>query len=385
VYLYYQHNVNSDPANIYLRRALASKLTEDPGTAGHYEYFAGTDSTGAALWTSTEANALAVFTDTNVPAGSYSGVGVIYDAPIGRYLLLAFHGDYTGQIGLFEGPTPWGPWGTVDYEDDWGGFNETAGWGNGIQFPTKWISGDGRDLWAVFSGTRVFDSFNVAALTLTTSNSIPQITAPAVGSVLVPGGTVTITGTGDTLSWSVAYVGGADIATGSGASSTFIVPADAQTNQLIRLTLSNSVGQVYRDFTVGSGAMSAADMPIFAPPSGSFSSAQSVTISDTTAGATIYYTTDGSTPSTSSAVYSAPITVSSTETIDAIATASGYNTSAMASATYTIAIPTAATPTFSPAAGAYSSAQSVTVSDTTPGAVIYYTTDGSTPTPTSPV
>jgi hypothetical protein len=131
--------------------------------------------------------------------------------------------------------------------------------------------------------------------------------------------------------------------------------------------------------------MSAADMPIFAPPSGSFSSAQSVTISDTTPGATIYYTTDGSTPSTSSAVYSAPITVSSTETIDAIATASGYNTSAMASATYTIATPTAATPTFLPAAGTYTSAQSVTITEATPGATVYYTTSGSTPTTASAV
>jgi hypothetical protein len=385
VYLYYQHDVNSDPADIYLRRALANKLTEDPGTAGHYEYFAGTDSTGAALWTTIEANALAVFQDTNVPAGTYSNAAVIYDAPIGRYLLLTFHGVYTGQIGLFEGPTPWGPWATVDYEDDWGGFNETAGVGNGMQFPTKWISGDGMTLWAIFSGTGIFDSFNVAALTLTTSNSVPQIQAPAVGSVLVPGATVTVTGTGAALSWSVAYVGGAGIATGSGASGTFIVPADAQTNQLIRLTLSNSVGQVYRDFAVGSGAMSAVDTPILAPPSGSFSSAQRVTISDTTPGATIYYTTDGSTPTTFSAVYSAPITVSSTEKINAIANASGYNTSAMASATYTIAIPTAATPTFSPAAGTFSSAQLVTITEATPGATVYYTTDGSTPTTASAV
>ncbi|MBP8966628.1 MAG: chitobiase/beta-hexosaminidase C-terminal domain-containing protein [Paludibacteraceae bacterium] len=48
--------------------------------------------------------------------------------------------------------------------------------------------------------------------------------------------------------------------------------------------------------------------------------------------------------------------------------------------TYTLpSNPVAATPTFSPAAGTYTSAQSVTISCTTPGATIYYTTDGSTP------
>ena len=123
--------------------------------------------------------------------------------------------------------------------------------------------------------------------------------------------------------------------------------------------------------------------PMFSPAAGTYTSAQSVTLSDATAGATIYYTTDGSTPTTASTKYTGAITVSTTETIEAIAVATGNANSAVATATYTISIPTAATPTFSPAAGTYTAAQSVTLADATAGATIYYTTDGSTPTASS--
>jgi N-acetylneuraminic acid mutarotase len=125
--------------------------------------------------------------------------------------------------------------------------------------------------------------------------------------------------------------------------------------------------------------------PIFSTASGTYASPQSVTLSDTTPNATIYYTTNGTTPTTTSTVYSGPIPVNSTETIEAIATASGYSTSAVASATYTINLPAAATPTFSVAAGTYAANQSVALSDSTVGATIYYTTNGTTPTTSSTV
>lgn len=123
-----------------------------------------------------------------------------------------------------------------------------------------------------------------------------------------------------------------------------------------------------------------AAMPSFNPVGGSYSSVQTVTLSDDTSGATIYYTTDGSTPTTASSVYAGPITVAVSQTIKAIAAAPGYSASDVASANYTITIPIAATPSFSPGAGSYSSIQTVTISDATPGAVLYYTTDGSAPT-----
>ena len=81
---------------------------------------------------------------------------------------------------------------------------------------------------------------------------------------------------------------------------------------------------------------SPAATPTFSIPSGRYTSPQSVTISDTTAGATIYYTTDGTTPTPASTPYTGAITVNSTETIAAMATANGYSASAVATATYTM-------------------------------------------------
>lgn len=81
--------------------------------------------------------------------------------------------------------------------------------------------------------------------------------------------------------------------------------------------------------------------PAFSLAAGSYFGTQTVSITDTATGATIYYTTDGSTPTTGSTVYSAPITVSSTEIIKAIATAPGFIESDVASATYTIQQPVA--------------------------------------------
>jgi hypothetical protein len=133
------------------------------------------------------------------------------------------------------------------------------------------------------------------------------------------------------------------------------------------------------------GTATAAATPTFSPAPGAYSLPQFVTLSDTP-GAVIYYTTNGTTPTTNSPVYSTPVPVNATTTIEAIAVATGFNNSAIAAGTYfQQGTPTAATPTFSPAPGFYSLPQSVTLSDTTPGAVIYYTTDGTTPTASSPV
>ena len=121
----------------------------------------------------------------------------------------------------------------------------------------------------------------------------------------------------------------------------------------------------------------AAAAPTFSPAAGTFTSVQTIALSDSTAGAAIHYTTDGTTPTASSTLYSSPIKISTTTTIEAIAAASGYNNSVAATATFTINLPAAAMPTFSPAPGTFTSTQTVTLADSTTGASIYYTTDGS--------
>lgn len=79
--------------------------------------------------------------------------------------------------------------------------------------------------------------------------------------------------------------------------------------------------------------------PQFSLASGTYPTQQSVGMSDATAGATIYYTTDGSAPTTSSRIYSGPITVSSSVVFEAMAVAPGYSNSGLARASYTIKAP----------------------------------------------
>lgn len=78
--------------------------------------------------------------------------------------------------------------------------------------------------------------------------------------------------------------------------------------------------------------------PAFTPGAGDYTLAQNVSIISPTVGATIYYTNDGSDPTSDSAVYTSPIAIDSTTTIKAIVFKAGWTESAIAAATYTIEI-----------------------------------------------
>jgi hypothetical protein len=88
----------------------------------------------------------------------------------------------------------------------------------------------------------------------------------------------------------------------------------------------------------------AAPMPAILPNGGTFTAAQSVSLSDTLVGSTIYYTTDGTTPTSASPVYSTSLSLSAATTVQAMATASGYSTSAVGSATFKFRTPAATYP-----------------------------------------
>ena len=205
-------------------------------------------------------------------------------------------------------------------------------------------SGDGIAAHVTYDGTtltmNLLDLVTSKTFTLTQAINIPQIVGGNTAYVGFTGGTGGLTSSQKILTWTYA--------------------------------------------TSASGPVTST--PAFSPAAGSYSTPQSVTLSDATTGAVIYYTTDGTAPTTASTVYNGAIAAGAgTTTIQAIAVASGSSPSAGATAAYVVTLPVTAAPAFTPAAGTYTTPQSVTLADSTPGAVIYYTTDGTTPTTSSAV
>jgi uncharacterized repeat protein (TIGR03803 family) len=112
---------------------------------------------------------------------------------------------------------------------------------------------------------------------------------------------------------------------------------------------------------------------------GIYTSDQELTVKDATSGAAIYYTTDGDAPAADSTKYEGPIKIAKSETVKAIAVAAGLTNSEIASAAYEIELP-AARPEFSVKPGTYDTILTLKITDATPHAAIYYTTNGEKPT-----
>lgn len=120
--------------------------------------------------------------------------------------------------------------------------------------------------------------------------------------------------------------------------------------------------------------------PTLSPAGGSYSGAQTVTMSCATSGALIRYTVDGSDPTFASPLYTAPVAVGVTTTLKAKAFKADYSPSAVGAGIYNLDGAAVATPTFSLAGGGYAKSVSVTISTSTAGATIRYTTTGIDPT-----
>jgi hypothetical protein len=217
-------------------------------------------------------------------------------------------------------------------------------------------SGNAEWIIAAFSG---IDHINALDQTNTNSGSTAAYNSGSVTPSIATPVELLLTNIANNFAGSLTDTPGAgwvDIAGGSGGNEFLafkIVTASAPNSNAGTFNSATSWGAVIASF-----AAAAVATPVFSPVSGSYGSVQLVTISSTDSGLpgfAIFYTTDGSVPTTSSTPYTGPISVSSSQTIRALASATNQNNSAVGSATYTIS-----------AGGAYSVPDSRAITATTP-------------------
>lgn len=188
-------------------------------------------------------------------------------------------------------------------------------------------------LWRSYPGNSIYSS-SVSSTVALTAGLVPLVISPSGGtyssvqtitiSESIPGATIYYSASGivNTNGY-VPYTG--PISLTEGGTETIVAYATETGYQ--------PSSNLFASFTLN---LPPAPTPLFSPVSGSYSSTQSVTITDAAPQATIYYTTDGSYPNVTSAKYTGPITVSSSETLVAAAVAYGYSLSVPASAQYII-------------------------------------------------
>ncbi|MFW5786299.1 MAG: chitobiase/beta-hexosaminidase C-terminal domain-containing protein [bacterium] len=126
--------------------------------------------------------------------------------------------------------------------------------------------------------------------------------------------------------------------------------------------------------------------PAFDPAPGTYTANLEVTIVHGSADAVIHVTTDGSSATTDAPAYTDPIAVNgdgATVTIRAVAKEPDKNPSREIVGTFDIDYPDAAAPSISPSSGEFLGEAEVTMATSTPGATVYYTVDGTTPTTAS--
>jgi hypothetical protein len=140
----------------------------------HWEFYSGLDPQGAPIWNKNDDLAAPVFNYPLMTGENH----VVYNAGIKRYIMgnysfidgagnpRPYHQSWPesslrSQLTLFEAPEPWGPWTLFHQDDDWGTYGDYQ-----PNFPTKWISEDGKTMWMVSSGSYDDYNFTVQKLTL---------------------------------------------------------------------------------------------------------------------------------------------------------------------------------------------------------------------------
>ena len=219
------------------------------------------------------------------------------------------------------------------------------------------------------------DDSDIKSENYTISKTIAPTMSPDAGAYSSP---QSITLVSLTLGASIRYT-----LDGSTPSSTvgtvYSAPISVAANVTIK-AIAYKTGITNSDITTGIYTISCA-IPAFSLLPGTYNSTQSLSLSSTTSEASIRYTTDGSTPSsTNGTIYTSAISVSSNITLKAIAYKTGMNNSSVISGVYSIKC---ASPVYSPIAGNYNASQTLTISSSTIGASIRYTTDGSNPSQTN--
>ena len=163
-------------------------------------------------------------------------------------------------------------------------------------------------------------------------------------------------------------------------STEYTAPFAISATKTIRALSCNGLGTIVSDEAGGEYTITGhVAAPSFDVPAGTYTTERVVTLSCATPGATVRYTTDGTTPTeTHGTEYLAPINVDMPMTVKAVAYLADWETSAVASAAYVLQ---SSPPSFSIETGTYYVAQSLELS--CPGSQMRYTIDLADPTPTS--
>lgn len=127
-----------------------------------YEFFAGADAKNRPTWTKELSQRKHVF---SFP-GNCQRTDAVYNPGLNRYMITLGYG-HRGGWGIFDAPTPWGPWTTAFHTEYW-----RLGQTHGYRLPSKWIDKDGKQMTLVFSGlvydTVSYDAFCVRRMRLET-------------------------------------------------------------------------------------------------------------------------------------------------------------------------------------------------------------------------